>query len=191
MKKLIFGLIATVVFGFDGKAQTIDELGKSNNIYNSKGEAFYNYLNETYLLAKEGKKSLDEISTETKNENFEFNIKLNDSEIEFYENFFKDKNINLKNLILFENHILKNDPYNKQSALLESIAIIKYGSLFCEQFGLRSVAGFEICLDRCLAKKAKALFQDSNWVEQAGFILFAGESFAWWVGSCSWDCRNK
>ena len=46
MKNLLFGLIATVLFAFNGNAQNIEELKKSSNPYNLKGELFYNYLKE-------------------------------------------------------------------------------------------------------------------------------------------------
>jgi hypothetical protein len=189
MKNLLFGLIATVLFAFNGNAQNIEELKKSSNPYNLKGELFYNYLKEIQNSIEKNKKSLEEVSKEINSDNFEFKFKLNKDDVSLFEKNFKDKEINLQNIVMFENNVLQDAILSKNSNLLESIAILKWGFFYQEDFANRTLAGFEICLDRCLAKKAKALFQDGNWVDQAEFMLSGGAAFAWWVASCSWNCR--
>jgi hypothetical protein len=188
MKKIILGLIATVLISSNIKAQSIDELKKSNNPFNSKGETFYNYLKKIQETNINSEKDLDEISEYINSADFEFNYNLNSDDIAVYENYFKNNVVNLKNMTILEDMILQDNFLSKNNPLLESIAIIKWGFFYQENIANRTFAGFEHCLDRCLAKKAKALFVDGNWVDQAEFMLSGGTAFAWWVASCHWDC---
>lgn len=109
MKKLIFGIIATVVFTNFTIGQTIDEMRKSNNSYNSKGESYYNFLKNTVDLVNNKKlKSQDELNEFIKKSDFNYTLKLNDLELNIYKKYFSDKTFDLNNLIGFENFILKN-----------------------------------------------------------------------------------
>ena len=44
------------------------------------------------------------------------------------------------------------------------------------------------CFDCCMYKRAYAVFEDKNWIDQAIFIATAVESTAGWAISCGWDC---
>ena len=48
--------------------------------------------------------------------------------------------------------------------------------------------GHRDCFDCCMYRKAKEVWSDGNWVDQAGFIASVGTQVAWWAGSCAWDC---
>jgi hypothetical protein len=190
MKNLVFGFIAIVLFAFNGNAQGIDELRKSNNPFNSKGEEFYKYLNQIPVSINDDKITIDELSKKINHDEFEFKTDLGEEDIAVYEKYFHDKDLDLKGLISFENYVLDSKEIVKKDKLLMSISIMKWGEFYSQELTARSFAGFEICLDRCIAKKARTLFGQSNWVEQAAFVITAGQSFAWWVASCTWDCRK-
>jgi hypothetical protein len=47
------------------------------------------------------------------------------------------------------------------------------------------------CLDQCMYNKAKAIWEDGNWVDKTFFILTAAETTAGWFVSCGWTCIKK
>lgn len=196
MKKVIFGLIATVMFANISFGQTFDDLKNSNNPSNSKGEEYYNFLNYIANSIKDKKISESEFNNIIKNSNFNFDIKLNESELNIYKSYFSNKDFNLKNLISFENY-LQNEKLNVDKIkLLESIAYVKWFTLFSNDVAAKAngggigatVSAFENCLDRCMKKKLGAVFNQGNWVDQAGFIIGTPGTTGWMVASCSWDC---
>ncbi len=196
MKKLLFGLIATVMFCFAGNAQDIETLKSSNNPFNEIGESSFNFLIELSNLSQEEKSTREDLDNKIKNSDYNQKLKISDQELETYKSYFTENTFTLKNIIEFENYILKKElPYNKEN-LLKSVSLLKWNMFFIQNssnFVLKSGPRpkgqtFEGCLNYCMEKKLYAI-ENGNWIDQAEFVLGQPYNTAWMVASCSWDCR--
>ena len=189
MKKLIFGIIATVVFTNFTIGQTIDEMRKSNNSYNSKWESYYNFLKNTVDLVNNKKlKNQDELNEFIKKSEFNYTLKLNDLELNIYKKYFSDKTFDLNNLIGFENFILKNPDNLKDNVLLESVSLNKWFAFYLSNS--TSNTNRSGCHNNCMRKKLSAIFDTGNWLDQAEFIAGIPENVLWMNISCAWDCKG-
>jgi len=182
MKKNVFFTIAIALLNLSLNAQTI--LKNSKNPFNYRGEQYYNYLDSIKNLVDNNERSLELLLNESNCKNFKFNISLDKEDLESYRIFFSNKIFNLNSILIFENEVLNNNQLSNKNSLLESIAIIKWGYYYFSR-------DFEYCVNNCMDKKAKEVFDDGNWIDVTFFLLSAPETTAKWYISCCWDCRKK
>ncbi|MCO6173548.1 hypothetical protein NHF50_00670 [Flavobacterium sp. NRK F10] len=190
MKKLLLFLVTALISNLS-ISQNYEDLLKSDNPFNNKGENYYNFLNTLTSKMKNKEINQDNLSDFIAENEFNFVMELNEDELNIYKNYFGNKDFNLKNLILLENFVVAEKLSFDKSKLLESIAYIKWFTLFSNDVSAKAasgISGFETCLDNCMKKKLGAVFNTGNWVDQTAFILGTPESTAWMVGSCTWDC---
>lgn len=188
MKKLVFGILATLLSMSVADAQTIADLQKSRNPHNNDGERFYHYFQDKIEAFGAGKISKDDISKAFRNNEYLESERLSEEQVEVYKTYFSDREINVENLITFENYILDTLKTN-DIKLLQSVAILKWGLMVAHRRTVgQAVSAFESCLDRCMYNSMHAVFVQGNWVVQAAFISQVHYSLAWAVGSCTWDC---
>ena len=200
MKKIILGLIASVIFGFVGNAQSLMELKSSTNPYNHFGESNFNFLIELCEFSMKNGITKIDLENKLKQSVYGKPVGLNNVEMIYFEVYFKEKELNLKNTIEFENYVLHSQFDFEKDNLLKSIALLKwdiYFALNVTNLIFKSAAPtprpkgqtFQGCLDNCISNASFAIFSQGNWIDQAVFIGGLPESFAHMAISCAWDCR--
>ena len=187
--------MALVLFAFNGNAQTIEDLRKSENPFKEKGEQFYNYLKETVESAQSKEFNLEEFIKKNHDDEFKCNINLTKEYVEKHRHFFQKMIMtnDLKTLISLENEILTNSDLKDKGGLLETISLLEWSTLYSNEINTKGRTCFtcwEACTDRCMRAKAQAV-ADSNWIEQSLFVLACYEEIPRWYASCSWDCARN
>lgn len=186
MKKVIFGLIATIAFS---------HLSICQNKFDQNSVKYYNFSKEIILLVKNGQISEEELENRISENSFKYISKFSNQYVNENQKIFEEIiKSDIDSLKLIEKKLLSetnNDP------ILEFLSYYKYILILNTEinYNIQTESRFcsncwEMCTNICMNKKLKEI-QDSNWIDQTIFVLTAPESTLQMYASCSWDCYKK
>ncbi|MFN7775866.1 hypothetical protein [Flavobacterium sp.] len=188
MKKLIFGIIAILFCN----------LVTSQNKFDENSARYYNFLKEKISLIKNGLMTEEQMKILISEKKFTYTSNLSMEYINnnqrIFEEIIKSDSVSL---IKIEDRLLNQKDVDP---ILEFLSYYKYILRLNSELGvnteIESKGDFcyncwEMCTNICMSRKLRELRDNSNWIDQAVFVLTAAESTLQMYASCSWDCYKK
>lgn len=210
MKKIIFGLIATVFISVSSFGQGKEDIIKLIEVIEQDVQRinFEKYQfdktlkNKIFFDKVEQIKSKEKITKEDEEELKIISKRINSNSIDIkkekeliLESYLKIISQNKKYKVQITDFYLKSISSSKINAkikneIVNDLSFVKDLDIYLDASNGNNVALGRSCLDQCMYDKLAAL-ERANWIEKVAFVLTAAETTAIWVASCAWDCATK